>query len=209
MAIVMLATLFVPAVSAKITVDNATKDNHLEVARKLWGTDITNGEYIKQVFPEAYDESPDAATKQYYDTKMVWVDPMADSNQIVESSAKDAQAIANGITIYLVSCQGTVKKSSSSTISFSSTEKMVLPSSTTKIPQMALTTQVFRKNGDNAVLVGASYKIGTNVYTISTSGSTAYKAGYYKMIIQGSAVWPVGVEPPTWYQVKDLGWKSL
>ncbi len=202
----ILSTIFVSTVSAKNIVDSdTTKDKQLEIARQLWGTDITNGEYIKQVFPEAYDESPDAATKAYYEMKMIWIDPMKNNEEISESSINSTLAK----TIYLVAANGKVEKSSSTKISFSSYEKMVLPSPTTPIPQMAQTTQVFRKSGTSAVLVGASYKSGTNVYQISTSGSISYVSGDYKIITQSTAVWPPGCEPPTWYAVKDSGWKHL
>ena len=208
MAMLILGTVFVPVVSAKnaATYTSATaSEEQLEIVRKLWGTDITNGEYIKQVFPEAYNKSPNDATKAYYEMKMIWVDPMNDSEQNFESAVIDTK----GLQIYLVEAQGSVTKSSPTKISFSAYEKMLLPSSTTPIPQMALTTQVFRKNGDNAVLVGASCKTGQNVYKITTSGATSYAAGDYKIITQASAVWPPGVEPPTWYGVRDSGWKHL
>lgn len=68
---------------------------------------------------------------------------MKNNEEISESSINSTLAK----TIYLVAANGKVEKSSSTKISFSSYEKMVLPSPTTPIPQMAQTAQVFRKSG--------------------------------------------------------------
>lgn len=76
---IMLMVLFAGLGSAKADSTSITEKERLELANKLWGTDITYGEYIEQLFPEAYDKSPDAATKSYYDTKVVWMDLSAEA----------------------------------------------------------------------------------------------------------------------------------
>ncbi|KGK98993.1 hypothetical protein LI82_02850 [Methanococcoides methylutens] len=47
-------------------------EDKLEIANKLYGTDITYGEYIKQVFPEAYKESPSPSEEKLYNMDMLW-----------------------------------------------------------------------------------------------------------------------------------------
>lgn len=75
-----LMILLVGVVSAGADSPSMTEKERLELANKLWGTDITYGEYIGQLFPEAYERSPDIATKTYYDMKVVWMDPSKESS---------------------------------------------------------------------------------------------------------------------------------
>lgn len=72
--------IFAGVVSAGANQSSMTEKERLELANKLWGTDITYGEYIGQLFPEAYEKSPDTATKRYYDMKVVWMDPSEESS---------------------------------------------------------------------------------------------------------------------------------
>lgn len=44
-------------------------EDKLHLVMKLQGTDITYGEFIQELFPEAYDKSPSPAKARLYDTK--------------------------------------------------------------------------------------------------------------------------------------------
>lgn len=59
--------------SAQVSSESYTmSEDKLEIANKLYGTDITYGEYIKQVFPEAYKEFPSPSEEKLYNMDMLW-----------------------------------------------------------------------------------------------------------------------------------------
>jgi len=74
-ALLIIGAIFVPAVSAQpqepmevATTDEAT----LRLIDELWGTDITIGEYLEKVDPEALTDMPDEVKKDVYQRKMPW-----------------------------------------------------------------------------------------------------------------------------------------
>ncbi|UGV40475.1 hypothetical protein J7W08_10455 [Methanococcoides orientis] len=59
--------------SGQFSSESYTMDeDRLEIANKLYGTDITYGEYIKQVFPETYKEFPSPSEEKLYNMDMIW-----------------------------------------------------------------------------------------------------------------------------------------
>jgi hypothetical protein len=59
-----------------------------EVLEEIYGTDITMGEYIEKIFPEALDVLSKKTLKEYYETPMNWKNNPSKFNESVSSSVE-------------------------------------------------------------------------------------------------------------------------
>lgn len=203
--VIMLMVLFTGVGSAKADSTSITEKERLELANELWGTDITYGEYIEQLFPEAYDKSPDAATKSYYDMKVAWMDPSAeapDSEQTFTATSELTRSVYFGVADSELDYDG-------SEITYKTWQRMVLPTPYTRIPSMSVLTQLWRYDGDEEI-VGIKFESENNVYKLEAEGTYDYSSSaYYRVIGQYSGVFPAGVTPPSYNGVSSTDWEYV
>ncbi len=200
-----LMILLVGVVSAGADSPSMTEKERLELANKLWGTDITYGEYIGQLFPEAYERSPDIATKTYYDMKVVWMDPSeesSDSRQTFSGSTGERDIPYLGIGDSDLDYDG-------SEITYKTWNRMVLPTPYTIIPSMSVLAHLWRDDGDEEI-VGIEFESKNNVYKIEAKDTYDYSSpAYYRVIGQYSGIFPVGVVPQTFAGVDSTNWEYV
>lgn len=199
----VLMVLFAGVGFAKENSFSLTDEEKIELANKLWGTDITYGEYIEQVFPDAYEKSPDTPTKTFYDMKVIWMDPSAEvseSKQIFTATGEDTKSVP-----YLGVADSELSYASSK-ITYKTWQRMVLPTPYTRIPSMTILTHLWRDNG-NTEIIGIKYAQGSNVYSLEAKNTYSNPApAYYRVIDQYSGVFPSGVTPPGYNGVSSTDW---
>ena len=194
--------LFSGIASANADTTVITEKERLELANELWGTDITYGEYIQQLFPEAYNKCPDQATKEYYNMKVAWMDP---STKNSESEKTFTASSENTKTIYFGAADSDLSFTGSK-ITYKTWQRMVLPTPFTKISSMTILTHLWRDDGDEEI-VGVKYKQGSNVYKLEAKGTYSYSSpAYYCVIGQYSGVYPAGTTPQSYNGVDSTGW---
>lgn len=202
----MLMILLVGVVSAGADSTSMTDEERLELANKLWGTDITYGEYIGQLFPEAYEKSPDTTTKAYYDMKVVWMDPSeesSDSKHRFSGSTGEKDIPYAGIGDAELDYDG-------SEITYKIWSRMVFPTSYTVIPSMSVLEHLWRDDGNNQEIVGIEFESENNVYKIEAEDTYDYSSpDYYRVIGQYSGVFPTGVVPQTFSGVDSTNWEYV
>lgn len=95
-ALLVVGAFFVPMASAQpqepmevATTDEAT----LNLIDELWGTDITIGEYLEKVDPEALTDMPDEVKKDVYQRKMPWSADDQESTNALSSSSLVVHAL--------------------------------------------------------------------------------------------------------------------
>lgn len=100
LALLLAAMVMVPIVSAasdlngKIVRVSATKEQ-VDTINKLWGKDITAGEYFAQVHPELLNGIPDDLRAALYKKKWIW--PSHSATEVAKP---------NSLLLVPISCQG-------------------------------------------------------------------------------------------------------
>ncbi|WP_148039257.1 hypothetical protein [Methanohalophilus sp. RSK] len=203
--VIMLMLLFAGVGSANSDSASITEKERLELANKLWGTDITYGEYIEQLFPEAYDKSPDATTKSYYDMEVSWINPAAegpDSKQTFTATTGQTRSVYFGVANSELDYDG-------SEITYKTWQRMVLPTPYTKIPSMSVLTHLWRDDGEEEI-VGIELESENNVYELEAEDTYDYSSSaYYRVIGQYSGVYPSGVTPPSFNGISSTDWEYV
>ncbi|MDK2891870.1 MAG: hypothetical protein PWQ49_262 [Methanohalophilus sp.] len=193
MSIIFLILLSTGMVSAEKIETHTMAEDKLELANELYGINITYGEYIKQLFPEEYDESPDPSKARFYSTKISWPDESKEfdkTNGAMEASSTSEDQKLSVPIPYLIHGESEIDVSNSN-IDYKSWQRMVLPTPYTRVAYMEVVTNLQRNDGDHVTIVGVKRKTGYNVYKLEASGSyTASTSGYYKAVGLHYVEWP-------------------
>lgn len=178
------------------TIDQNDDKYRLSLLNEIWGTDITNGELIEQIFPDQYEKNPDKMTASFYATKVVWVKPSSDDeSKTCEASVLDPTT--KSTTLYLIRGSSDMEEDNSE-VEFTSSQKMYLPSSTQCVPYMSISTTLWRKIGTTESIVGFNIKSGTNVYKLEASETRTCEPAWYRVTGTHAATWPPGTIPSGW-----------
>jgi hypothetical protein len=181
--------------------DNDVKKGHsftaneeqLKIINELDGKDITEGEFLEMVFPEALADMP-KETKDFLYTKphkgTVTNEDIASAQQ--SPDGMKAMAALIGIVVhpesYIDQDIFTAK------LSFKSDSQVWLPYPWFTMPYMSVASELRR---DNNVIYGFDYKNAYNVYYVKAGYSLYVTPGYYKTKGGHIAQAPPGYWPPS------------
>jgi hypothetical protein len=100
----MICIVTLPLVSAADTGNSSFRVSHsspeqVDLINKLWGSDITIGEYMEKVHPEHLVDVPDDVKKNMYQRKMIWPDDNEET-KIAELSRLTSLTVTGRIQKY-------------------------------------------------------------------------------------------------------------
>ncbi|HBC92542.1 MAG TPA: hypothetical protein DCZ10_06450 [Pelotomaculum sp.] len=186
----------------------------LNIIKELWGTNISKGEYLENVFPEALKGLPEDVLKQLYNIPMVWPNP---NSQLPEETMVPAGS-ENEVTprdTWVVELKSTLNKTTNPTVlNFKSSNTVKYPSASSLVPFMDVTSYLWRKDsligGTDAVLVDSAMDAGYNVSSVEAVGIYICDyLGYYKTQGCHNAVFPPGHTPPGYTNVwTESSWQK-
>ncbi|MDR7667114.1 hypothetical protein RG963_15295 [Methanosarcina sp. Z-7115] len=204
--IFVLAILLVPLAVASEDINKATKDSKLsksytfttnestsKVLAQVYGTDITMAEFMDKVYPGSLNELPKDSVARLKKTPMTWPKP---------GVSRSGDAMINDIIAtspyYAVTDYSALSTSrSQGTATYSSIAQVTAPTSSTTIPEISITSYLF-KDGDTSPMASAtSYGFNTNKKT--ARGTANLVTGYHSYYTSGYlyVVWPIGCNPAT------------
>lgn len=106
-ALCMISIGFLPVVSAADTGEQSLRvsqadQNQIDMINKLWGSDITIGEYMEKVHPEHLVDVPDEVKKDMYARKMNWPgeEPVASEVAPSRMSTLASLSVIGDLAIY-------------------------------------------------------------------------------------------------------------
>jgi len=94
LVILFAAMAMVPIVSASDSQSvNFVKPDRNQIAAQLWGKNITQEEFIKNVFPEMYNNASDCQKKAYSSKMMNWLHPKKGNKLQAGTYSEDGQLL--------------------------------------------------------------------------------------------------------------------
>ncbi len=199
LSVIFTIMLFTGLASAETYV---LAEDKLHLVTELQGTDITYGEFIQELFPEAYDKSPSPAKAMLYDTKMKWHSEETKSEETITSYDKtNTKSIPWGMhSISEISASG-------SDAEFSSSQNIFFPSGA-KASTMEVVTMLYKYNTEDPL--ATVLETGTNVNKLEAEDSfTVTTSGSYKTKGMHAVTWPPGYWPQYGYTETESSWKYI
>lgn len=205
-SIILLSLLFIPTALAKESYHFSSNDS--AVLAKIYGTNITTAQFMEKLYPGSLKVLPKDTVERLKTEPMVWPDPkkirsaetQMNATKSSKSNTVDGKVIINDIInngIYSVtdlSVQTPYK--SSGQIGYMSYTKVTRPTSATTIPEISVTSYIYRDGGTSPIATSTEYGFNTNeeiadgITSLSRGYHSYYTAGYHYV------VWPVGSFPP-------------
>jgi hypothetical protein len=185
--------------SYTFTSDESKKD----VLKEVYGSDISEGEYIELVFPEALKVIPDQTLQNYYETPMTWPESthvLQDSNDLNTDVSVSQDPQTRSLIYYLMRYTSDIEEVSTSKVKFESATYVVEPTPQTKLPEMHVFSYLW-KNGDTAPLT-STYKIAFNTAKVEVSKEYFVADGLY--YTQGSHTCLLPLLPPQYTTAPTL-----
>lgn len=220
----ILATIFMMPSTVSVSVNPATEQNRtmshsisanegqIEVANQLVGQDITIGEFMEQVLPEALENMPEKAVEDMFATKMIWPGPRDPSpeSDLPQTATKTFNLTAQPPTdvqpqrIPIVMLCTSQISATWPVIDFSSSNRMLLPHPWFRMPYMAVWSFLHYEDG---ALKDFEFNDDHNVYKVEASGSYhTNTAGFYQTRGIHHAITPPGATPPSLWGHSSTPW---
>ena len=176
-------------------------EQHVKLANELKGAEISYGDFIETVLPEALNYMPDEIKEQAFNTQMNWndINVKDDFYSEPDNSEKLPQ-------IYIGSeanCDV-----GSGKISYDAGSRVWLPNPYYRIPYMEVTVWL---EDENEVIVPGTVKFesDTNCYKITDGGDYLDPApGYYRVHSVHNSLLPAGYTPQTHHVELITDWYS-
>lgn len=206
LSMIFMIMLFTGLASAEKVKSYTADEDQLELAKELHGTDITYGEYIKQVFPEAYKESPSTSESKLCDMKMVWPKENDGEKTITSSYETNVDSNVKSVPIPWVMYANSRISASGSEVEFNSWQQIMIPVGA-QASSMSVTSFLY---DEDETLIALKLKEGTNVnkveakdsFSVTTSGDYQTRGAHY-------VTWPPGYWPQTGSTVTSSSWKYV
>lgn len=174
-------------------------ERQLETLNSLYNTDISFGELIETVYPEALKHIPEPALKDMYNTKVIW--PDEDTRSSIETTSQ--QADINPRQVILVGHESNI--SAGQTINFDSGSRVWLPTPFYRIPYMSALSTLERQG---VGIVASALEFDTDIYGISASGSYRNPpSGNYRTVGYHAGTYPPNHTPPGYSKTTATGWR--
>lgn len=216
--IFVLAILLLPLASASDNGNKATKDSKLstsyifttnestsKVLAQVYGTNITMAEFMNKVYPGSLNKLPKNSVARLEKTPMTW----PDSQEIKHGISKTISNNSNSGNITIKDIIGTspyyevtdysALSTSKSTgkATYSTIAQVTYPSSSTTIPEISVTSYLFKDSDTSPMASTTSY--GFNTYKQTARGTASLVNGYHSYYTYGYVyvVWPLRCNPAT------------
>ncbi|NPE29190.1 hypothetical protein HNV12_14760 [Methanococcoides sp. SA1] len=167
--------------------------------KEMYGTDVSKGEYIEAVFPEALEVLPKETVARFYETPMIWPEETSVTKDGVTSFTEPTEyaATASGVT-YLLNYVSDIEQKTSSSLTYSSKTTVKYPVGAS-IPEIDVFSYLW-KNGDTSPM-DSSFKI--SFFTDEVEVSTDYSVLYGTYFTKGTHhnVMPLDGFPLYWNQL--------
>ncbi|KXS44516.1 MAG: hypothetical protein AWU59_453 [Methanolobus sp. T82-4] len=167
-----------------------------EVLGEIYGTDITMGEYIEIIFPEALDVLPKKTLNEYYKTPMTWSNNPYMCNESLSSTYgkdKSSDDIMATSTTYSVLHSSDLSVLSSSSVKFKSTSVVISPYYKCPIPEMEVFSYLWKTS--QTVPQDSVFKVGYNTGKVEASKEKTVISGSYYTQGNHFCVYPLGCWP--------------
>lgn len=200
-AVLLTMLLATPAMAAKYVAN----EKQLELLNKLKGTNITHGELIETIFPEAIKKVPPKVKELMYKTPVDWSAEGKPSIEIKAYPSNKTSSDSISPTQQVLLVLGESNLSIGNPIEYDSGSRVWLPNPYFRIPYMAVESFLERQNYG---YVHFCFNEDYDCYEIS-AGDRYYEppSGYYRTqgVHWGEA--PPGFNPPTYSGTSATGWK--
>jgi len=213
-----LAILLIPLASASEDVDEATKNSKLsksytfttnestsKVLAQVYGTDIIMAEFMEKVYPGSLDKLPKDSVARLEKTPMTWPDsqkiklsrPQTMPNNSDSGNVTIQDIIATSPYYEVTDYSSLSTSRSAGTATYSSIAQVTYPSSSTTIPEISITSYLFKDSDSSPMASTTSYGFNTNKKT--ARGTAGLVTGYHSYYTSGYlyVVWPIGCNPAT------------
>lgn len=178
-----MAVLLIPLTSASEDVNKVTKDSKLsksytfttnestsKVLTQVYGTNITMAEFMEKVYPGSLDKLPKDSIARLEKTPMTWPGPQkikpGTSQTMPNNSDSGNMTIKDIIATspyYEVTDSSPLSTSRSArTATYSSIAQVTYPSSFTAIPEISITSYLFKDSDSFPMASTTSYGFSTN-----------------------------------------------
>lgn len=185
--ILVLAIVTVPLSIPVVAGPSQTHEDKVELLKELWGKDMTLGEVLERVFPEALEGRTNEELEVLHSFKMIWPDPLA---EYPESTEREVGAAFPILVHDSVSIDPNWPW-----IDYSASSRVWLPHPWYRLPYMSAFAYLYYYPNN---LRGVAFDDGYDVYEVSAEGSYyTGTSGYYKTLGVFYSEYPPGSDPPT------------
>lgn len=185
----------------------ATADEkQLETLNRLYNTDISFGELVEAVYPEALKHIPESALQNMYKTKVIWQNQDTPSNTTT-TTQQSSDSSQTGVTPQQVIAVGHESNiSTGQTIDFDSGSRVWLPYPTYRIPYMAVLSTLER---EGVGIVASAFESDTNTYSVSASSSYSNPpSDNYRTVGYHYGDYPPNHVPPSYSTQTSTSWQQ-
>ena len=197
LAILMIAVSAAVAAGPDQTGSTRISEEKIEVLRQLWGQDVSMGQVLEQVFPQALEGKSKDQVERLYEIKMVWPDPEGDYPQSVKLRGTFKRDVVPLETLpyYYIDCKSYIDARQEPRIDFGSSNRTLLPHPWYRFPYMAVWSYLWYETGQ---LVWCAFADGENVYEVCAEDwYYATREGYYRVTGLHYVELPPGNNPPS------------
>jgi len=180
----------------------------LKTLNQLYGKEITYGELIQAVYPEALDYIPEKTKQEMYQTPVEWASGEDGSKSKTNDGAslRKENSDIGALAIITIGHESNISKDSTG-IDYDSGSRVWTPHPWYRIPKMSVISNLERSGGG---FVASRFATGTNVYAISAAGRYSNPTnGSYRTVGQHWGEYPVGYEPPTYSNITYTSWITV
>lgn len=177
-------------------------EEQLKIINELDGKDITEGEFLEKVFPEALADMP-KETRDFLYTQPHKGTATKENAAFAEKSPDKMSAMAALVGIVVHPESYIDQDIFTAKLSFKSDSQVWLPYPWFTMPYMSVASELRR---DNNVVYGFDYKNAYNVYYVKAGYSLYVTPGTYKTKGGHIAQAPPGYWPPSWTMFTETNW---
>ncbi len=180
-------------------------EKQLKIINELDGKDITEGEFLEKVFPEALEDMP-KETKDFLYRQPHKGTATMENTAFAQKSPDRMQAMAALIGIVVHPESYINQDIFTAKVSFKSDSQVWLPYPWFTMPYMSVGSELRR---DNNVVYGLDYKNAYNVYYVKAGYSLYVTTGNYKTKGGHISQAPPGYWPPSQTMFTETGWLHI
>lgn len=205
MSIILLFLLFISPASATGSSYHFSSNNSTALA-EVWGKDITMAKFMEKVYPGSLKVLPKDSVERLKTKPMIWPNPKKIQPGKKQTEAKNnlkLNTLNGDVTIQdIIATSGIYQVSSesyqtpySNQLGFASYSKVITPTRSTTIPEISVSSYLYKDSGTIPIATETSYGLVTNdeladgVVTLSSGTHSYYTVGQHTM------VWPIGCTP--------------
>jgi len=176
----------------------------IETLNRLRNSDITFGELVVAVFPDALEHIPDEALRFLHATKVKWPTTAATSISM-EATPTPAATTSQPLGI-LVGNESNIALRHQA-IGYDSGSRVWLPHPVFTLPYMSVLSPLERQG---VGVVASQFKFGQNKFGISASGSLPNPPlGNYRTVGYHAGTFPPNYQPPGYSSVTITSWQEI